>query len=149
MENSRINPLVFPDFTLPLTALQPPQLATPTEGAPATAATPAKTVKIAKYSWSDSNKSVKVYIDWAGADALPEGAVQAGLGEGGDATAAQLTVHLPRKDGEGFCTQHKLLLTPLYEPVSKVTAKCSAKRITLTLHKVQQFGWPDLKAKKK
>ena len=132
--------------------MQPPLLSTPAESVPdaaAAAAPSVKTIKIAKYSWSDSNKFVKVYIDWAGADELPEGAVLAGLGDGGDSTAAQLTVTLPQKEGESFITQHKLLLTPLYEPVNKVAAKCSAKRITLTLHKEAQFGWPDLKAKKK
>ncbi len=129
--------------------MQPPQLATAAEATPHGVEPSVKIVKIAKYSWSDSNKHIKVYIDWPAADELPEGAVEAGFGDDASPTSAQLTVHLPQKDGESFKTQHKLLLSPLYEPVTKVTAKCSAKRITLTLVKEQPFGWPDLKAKKK
>lgn len=109
-----------------------------------------KRVRIEKYGWSDSNKNVKVYIDWPGADALAEGAIAATL-EADKAALLTVTVE-PQEGATGAAALpavHKLLLEPLYDPITAVKVRANSKRITLTLVKKDAFGWPQLKATKK
>ena len=96
-----------------------------------------KSVKeFASYAWADQTNSVKIYIDYEGADQIEENDINVW----NTVTSLEFTVQRPDVD-------YKLVVPALNNNIDTVTYKKKSDKFVLTLKKATVTGWFDLKKK--
>ena len=95
----------------------------------------AKNVRLASafdsYSWGDEKKSIKVYVDFEGAQSIPEENISL------ETTATSLTFSLSDVGGKDY----KLVLSPLSQEISSGSFRKKDAMIVLTLKKEVESTW--------
>jgi len=92
--------------------------------------------EFASYAWADEKKSVKIYVDYEGADQVDDNDISLENTK----TSIDFTVSLPDVD-------HKLVVPSLNNDIDNVTYKKKNDKFVLTLKKSSEMSWFDLKKK--
>ena len=106
------------------------------EEAPSSASSSRMALAFDSYSWGDEKKSIKVYVDFEGAAAVPDDQLTL------ETTATSLTFALANVNGG---KDYKLVLAPLSREIAGATYKKKDSMFVLTLKKDEETTWHSLK----
>lgn len=106
------------------------------------AATPSRrrVAPVAKYSWCNFEKNVKVYVPWEGADGVPEDRVTLTSGD------KSFCFTVAGSGGSGDSTDRVLDVPKLAEPITGAKLRVKPDKFVIVLAKKDTFTWYDLKA---